>query len=147
MKDIKKFISHLHTSKKKNLTKKKIHYSSKFSLLEIKVSCIFRIWIKLFFHFNSILVFYCYIKNYHKLSSLNNTCLLSHSVCVSEFWARVVWCLTRSYSAAIIVLIPSRALWGSWAQRLSVSPISLITGNSLHSASMTFPEFQLTSSC
>ena len=40
------------------------------------------------------------------------------------------------------LLIPSRALWGSWAQSLSVSPISLITGNSLHSASMTFPEFQ-----
>ena len=33
-------------------------------------------------------------------------------------------------------------LWGSWAQSLSVSPFSLIIGNSLHSASMTFPEFQ-----
>ena len=39
-------------------------------------------------------------------------------------------------------VIPHRALRGSWAQSLSVSPISLITGNSLHSASMTFPEFQ-----
>ena len=40
-------------------------------------------------------------------------------------------------------LIPSRALgWGSWAQSPSVSPISLITGRSLHSASMTFPESQ-----
>ena len=34
------------------------------------------------------------------------------------------------------------ALWGSWAQSLSVSSISLLIGNSLHSASMTFPEFQ-----
>ena len=45
-------------------------------------------------------------------------------------------------SIPIYRLILSRALWGSWAQSLSESPISLITGNSLHSASMTFPEFQ-----
>ena len=37
-------------------------------------------------------------------------------------------------------VIPSKALWSSWAQRLT--PISLITGNSLHSATMTFPELQ-----
>ena len=36
----------------------------------------------------------------------------------------------------------SRALWGSWAQSLSVSLISLVKGNSLHSASMTLPELQ-----
>ena len=34
-----------------------------------------------------------------------------------------------------------RALWVSRTQGLSVSPSSLIIGNSLHSASMTFPEF------
>ena len=43
-------------------------------------------------------------------------------------------------------MIPCRALWGSWAQ-LSMSLISLITGNSLHSASMTSPEFQWADSC
>ena len=37
--------------------------------------------------------------------------------------------------------IPSRDLCGSGAQSLSVSPISLITGKSLHSVSTTFPEF------
>ena len=31
------------------------------------------------------------------------------------------------------VVIPSRTLWGSWAKSLSVSLISLITGNRLHS--------------
>lgn len=36
----------------------------------------------------------------------------------------------------------SRVLWVSWAQSLSMSPISLITEYSLHSASMTFAEFQ-----
>ena len=40
------------------------------------------------------------------------------------------------------LLIPHRALQRSWAQSLSVSLISLIIGKSLHSASMTFPEFQ-----
>ena len=29
-----------------------------------------------------------------------------------------------------------------WTTREVLSPVSLITGNSLHSASMTFPEFQ-----
>ena len=43
-------------------------------------------------------------------------------------------------------MIPCRALWGSWAQ-LSMSLISLITGNSLHSASMTSPQFQWADSC
>ena len=47
-----------------------------------------------------------------------------------------------SVRKVILRLIPSRALWGSWAQSLSVSPISLIPGNSLHSTFMTFPEFQ-----
>ena len=42
----------------------------------------------------------------------------------------------------LLTLIPSRALWDSWAQSFSVFPISLIIGNILHSASMTFPEFQ-----
>ena len=37
-----------------------------------------------------------------------------------------------------MILILCRALWGFWAQSLSVFPISLIIGNSLHSASMTF---------
>ena len=41
-----------------------------------------------------------------------------------------------------IYLIPCRALWGSWAQSLFISPIFLIIGNNLHSASRTFPEFQ-----
>ena len=36
-------------------------------------------------------------------------------------------------------MILSKALWASWVQRLSVSPFSLIIGNSLHSACMTFP--------
>ena len=40
------------------------------------------------------------------------------------------------------IMILSRILGGSWALSLSVFLISLITGNSLHSASMTFPEFQ-----
>ena len=39
-------------------------------------------------------------------------------------------------------MVPCRALWGSWEQGLSVAPTSLITGNSLHSTYMTFPEFQ-----
>ena len=39
-------------------------------------------------------------------------------------------------------LILSRVLCSSWAQRLSMFPISLITRNSLHSASMTFPKVQ-----
>ena len=43
-------------------------------------------------------------------------------------------------------MIPCRALWGSWAQ-LSMSLISLITGNSLHSASMTSPQVQWADSC
>ena len=40
-------------------------------------------------------------------------------------------------------------LQSSWAQRLSVSPISLITGSSLHSTSIAFPESQwaVLSSC
>ena len=42
-------------------------------------------------------------------------------------------------------IILSRALCVSWAQHF-VSPISLILGNSLHSASMTSPEFQSDSS-
>ena len=45
-------------------------------------------------------------------------------------------------SSAAELMTLWRALWGSWAQDLSVSPMSLIIGNSLHSASMTFPEFQ-----
>ena len=44
-------------------------------------------------------------------------------------------------SSAAELMIPWRALWGSWAQELSVTPMSLIIGNSLHSTSMTFPEF------
>ena len=40
-------------------------------------------------------------------------------------------------------MIQIRSLWGSWAQRLSVPLTPLTTGNSLHSASMTFPEFQI----
>ena len=38
-------------------------------------------------------------------------------------------------------LIPCRALWGSWAWGLC-GPVSLVTVNSLHSDSRTFPEFQ-----
>ena len=41
-------------------------------------------------------------------------------------------------SSAAELMTPWRALWGSWAQDLSVSPMSLILGTSLHSASMTF---------
>ena len=41
-----------------------------------------------------------------------------------------------------IYFIPCRVLWGSWAQSLFMSPIFLIIGNSLHSASRTFPEYQ-----
>ena len=36
-------------------------------------------------------------------------------------------------------MIPRKALWASWVQRLPVSTVSLIIENSLHSASMTFP--------
>ena len=39
-------------------------------------------------------------------------------------------------------LIPSRTLWGSWAQKPFCGPHFLITGNRLPSASETFPEFQ-----
>lgn len=39
-------------------------------------------------------------------------------------------------------LTPRRALRASWARSLSVSPIPLITGSSLHSASEAFPECQ-----
>ena len=39
-------------------------------------------------------------------------------------------------------LILSRTIWGSWAQSFHVSSISLIIRSRLHSASMTFPEFQ-----
>ena len=39
-------------------------------------------------------------------------------------------------------LRPRRALWGSWTPGLTVSPISLIMGNRLHSASLTDPEFR-----
>ena len=45
-----------------------------------------------------------------------------------------------------LLMIWSRAQWGSWPQSLSVSLISLTTRNKLHSASLTFPEFQLTDS-
>ena len=38
-------------------------------------------------------------------------------------------------------VIQSRAPWDSWLQILSVSPISLIAANRLHSASMFFPVF------
>ena len=41
----------------------------------------------------------------------------------------------------ICMLEACRPLWVSWAPSLSVSP-TLITANSLHSASMTFPQFQ-----
>ena len=41
-----------------------------------------------------------------------------------------------------VTLILRRALWGSRALSLSAPLIALIIGNSLHSASMTFPEFQ-----
>ena len=37
---------------------------------------------------------------------------------------------------------PSRTLWGSWAQKPFWVPHFLTTGNGLHSASITFPEFQ-----
>ena len=40
------------------------------------------------------------------------------------------------------VLLPSQVLWAFYAKSICVSPIPLITGNSLHSASMTIPEFQ-----
>ena len=40
------------------------------------------------------------------------------------------------------LMVPCRALWGLWAQGLSVSPTSLIIGNNLHLTYMTFPEFQ-----
>ena len=56
-------------------------------------------------------------------------CSLSHS-------------FTHTHTRINMRLIPCGALWGSWAQGLSVSPISLIIGSSLHSPSMTFPEFQ-----
>ena len=39
----------------------------------------------------------------------------------------------------IFIVIPCRALWSTWAQRLSVSLISLIMENRLHLASMTLP--------
>ena len=51
------------------------------------------------FVINCVLFFYCYITECHKFNSLNHTHLLSHRVCVSEFRAHVVWCVTRSYSA------------------------------------------------
>ena len=44
------------------------------------------------------------------------------------------------------ILILSRTLGGSWAQKLFCVPLFLIIGNSLHSASITFPEVQRTSS-
>ena len=37
---------------------------------------------------------------------------------------------------------PSKILWGSWAQKPFCVPPFLIIGNKLHSASMTFSEFQ-----
>lgn len=40
-------------------------------------------------------------------------------------------------------MIQIGSLWGSWAQWLSVPLTLLTTGSSLHSASRTFPEFQI----
>ena len=54
-----------------------------------------------------------------------------------------LWCLDR---VGQLLMIWSRSQWGSWPQSLSVSLISLTTRNKLHSASLTFPEFQLTAS-
>ena len=51
-------------------------------------------------------------------------------------------CSSESLTCFTLVLIPSRTLWGSWAQRPFCVPHFLIIGNRLHSASMTFPEFQ-----
>ena len=69
---------------------------------------------------------------------------------VTDGWIREMW-----YTHTVVYyldfekkilslaqLISSRALWGSWAQRLSVSHIFLIIGSSLHSAFMTVPELQ-----
>ena len=55
-------------------------------------------------------------------------------VAQSRTWLKQLNSSSRSYHC--------KALWGSWAQGLSVSPISLIMGNRLYSASMTFPDFQ-----
>ena len=65
-------------------------------------------------------------------------------------WIGKMWCIhTEGYYLdfekkilSLAQLISSRARWGIWAQRLSVSPISLIIQSNLHSASITFPEYQ-----
>ena len=42
----------------------------------------------------------------------------------------------------LLLSIPNQTLWGSWAQNPFCDPHFLITGDRLHSASITFPEFQ-----
>ena len=49
--------------------------------------------------------------------------------------------LSKRHAGTCLTGHTKKCLWGSWAQGLCV-PISLIVGNSLHSASITSPEFQ-----
>ena len=51
----------------------------------------------------------------------------------------LLWLFFWTSFNVCLVLILSRALRGSWAQSLSVAPISLNIRKRLHSASMTFP--------
>ena len=49
-----------------------------------------------------------------------------------------LWVANPQIPCRLPLMMPSRVLWGSWAQSLSVPIISLIIGSSFHSASMTF---------
>ena len=60
---------------------------------------------------------------------------------------RSLYCVARVENATKrvqwpLTLIPSRNLWGSRARKPFRVPHFLVTGNRLHSASLTFPEFQ-----
>ena len=57
------------------------------------------------------------------------------------FWLLSFVSFTLS-SHISLVRKPSRTLWGSWAWKPFYVPCFLFVGNRLHSASMTFPEFQ-----
>ena len=77
--------------------------------------------------------FRIFLRHCHSLQGFPKSLL--HSPTPIIFW-------TLSLCVVMLEFIPCRTLWGSWAPGFSGSPISLILGNSLHPASMPFPEFQ-----
>ena len=73
------------------------------------------------------------------------TQIMSVKTCVLELnWAHSDLQTMKSNTnrSCDVRVIRSRALWGSWTQKPFCVPHFLIIGNRLHSASLTFPEFQ-----